>query len=115
MGSPMIVVQTYRSFEEQEALYAKGRWRPGPKVTNARAGDSFHNYRMAFDVCFLLPDGRLTWNGPWEQVGLAGEELGLTWGGRFHNFPDRPHFQYSDGLSLAQLKIRNHVQEILNI
>jgi peptidoglycan LD-endopeptidase CwlK len=40
----------YRSFDEQKALYAKGRTAPGPKVTNAPAGMSCHNYGIAVDA-----------------------------------------------------------------
>lgn len=39
----------FRSFEEQTALYAKGRTERGKIVTKARAGQSFHNYGMAID------------------------------------------------------------------
>jgi peptidoglycan L-alanyl-D-glutamate endopeptidase CwlK len=40
-----VIIQTLRTFEEQELLYEKGRSRPGPIVTNARPGSSYHNYR----------------------------------------------------------------------
>lgn len=83
---PMLVVCTYRSFEEQEALYAKGRVRPGPVVTNARAGDSFHNFRRAFDVAFLKGT-QLTWNGPWEKVGKIGGEPGPRMGRSMEKVP----------------------------
>jgi hypothetical protein len=36
-----------RSWEAQEALYAKGRTAPGPKVTNAKPGSSMHNFGLA--------------------------------------------------------------------
>ena len=35
--------------EEQTALYAIGRTSPGKIVTKARAGESYHNYGLAFD------------------------------------------------------------------
>ena len=35
--------------EEQTALYAIGRTSPGKVVTKARAGESYHNYGLAFD------------------------------------------------------------------
>lgn len=106
-GFPLVLVQTYRSFEEQECLYAKGRNRPGPIVTNARGGDSWHNYRRAFDVCFLRPLGKISWDGPWEELGELAEGLGLEWGGRWHQ-PDRPHFEYHPDLTLLQAKARSN-------
>jgi len=38
-----------RTWEQQEALYAKGRTTPGPKVTNAKPGSSMHNFGLAVD------------------------------------------------------------------
>ena len=49
-GIPLTVTFTYRSPATQAALYAQGRTTPGRVVTNARAGESFHNYGLAFDV-----------------------------------------------------------------
>lgn len=51
---------TLRTFAEQDALYSIGRTklydetgkRLG-KVTNAKAGQSFHNYGLAFDIVLL--------------------------------------------------------------
>ena len=42
-GVEALITCTWRSGAEQDALYAQGRSRPGPKVTNARAGQSAHN------------------------------------------------------------------------
>ncbi len=107
---PLIVVQTLRTDEEQAALYAKGRTRPGPIVTKAKAGQSWHNElgperkARAFDVAFRTPDGGVTWKGPWATVGALGESLGLEWGGRWPGFPDKPHFQDKGGMTLAQAR-----------
>ena len=111
-GHPMMVVQTYRSFEEQEALYAKGRTRPGSIVTYARGGESFHNYRCAWDVCFCdTKTGKLSWDGPWESVGEIAGRLGINWGGNFVH-PDRPHFDYHPEESLKDLKDRAYIRQI---
>lgn len=111
-GTPMILVQTWRSFEEQEALYAKGRIRPGPIVTWARAGQSWHNFRRAFDVCFLKGSD-LSWNGPWDEVGSLGRQLGLTWGGDWpHGKQDRPHFEYHPELTLEQARNQSMVPRV---
>ena len=44
---------TLRTFAEQDSLYAIGRTKPGKKVTNAKAGQSYHNYGLAFDIVLL--------------------------------------------------------------
>ena len=45
----------YRSSREQDELYKIGRETPGSKVTNARGGQSFHNYGRAIDWVPLKP------------------------------------------------------------
>lgn len=43
-----------------------------------------------------VKDGKLWWNAPkevWEVMGETGESFGLKWGGRWKDFPDRPHFE----------------------
>lgn len=92
LGHDLIVTYTLRSLEEQGALYAKGRVFDGPIVTNAKPGYSWHNFGRAFDVAFKV-GGRVTWNGPWEEIGRLGELMGFEWGGRWHSIVDKPHFQ----------------------
>ncbi|HVG34723.1 MAG TPA: peptidoglycan-binding protein, partial [Pyrinomonadaceae bacterium] len=48
-GMQIEVVQGLRTFAEQDALFAQGRTKPGKVVTNARGGQSNHNYGLA---CF---------------------------------------------------------------
>ena len=53
----VLITSTYRDEESQNALYAQGRTTDVKKITNARAGDSFHNWRVAFDfVPIVLPE-----------------------------------------------------------
>ena len=40
---------TYRSFDEQNHLYAQGRTKPGKIVTYAKGGQSYHNFGLAFE------------------------------------------------------------------
>ena len=42
-GIDLLVTSTYRDNESQAALYAQGRTAMGRIITNANAGDSFHN------------------------------------------------------------------------
>lgn len=99
-GFPIRITDTVRSCVAQDALYAQGRTKPGQIVTNARCGDSLHQYGVAFDIVFR----NTGYDGPWEKVGALGEQLGLEWGGRWTSFPDRPHFQLLLGYSLADFK-----------
>ncbi|NLV16862.1 MAG: M15 family metallopeptidase [Syntrophomonadaceae bacterium] len=92
-GFRIIITQTLRTKEEQDALYAQGRTRPGPIVTQARYPQSLHCWGLAFDIAVII-DGRANWNvAYYDRIGPIGESLGLVWGGRWSGFPDRPHFQ----------------------
>lgn len=105
-GIPIIITQGFRSVEEQNELYAQGRTKPGKIVTNARGGYSYHNFGLAFDFAILNPDGSVNWNvdAKWKRVAQIGKSLGLEWGGDWKGFKDYPHFQYTFGLSLADLR-----------
>lgn len=105
-GIYVVITQGYRSKEEQDALYAQGRSKPGKIVTNARGGDSYHNYGLAIDFALMNPDGSISWNvdAKWKRVAQIGKSLGLEWGGDWDSFKDYPHFQYTFGLSLADLR-----------
>jgi hypothetical protein len=94
-----------RTFSEQAALYAKGRTAPGPKVTNARPGSSWHNFGLAYDLTLFQGDKNPVWEHPaYDLAGRIGEELGLRWGGKFKSLVDRPHFERPIGLSLAEAR-----------
>jgi peptidoglycan L-alanyl-D-glutamate endopeptidase CwlK len=105
-GIDLLVTSTYRDMESQTALYNQGRTAPGKIVTNAHAGESFHNYRCAVDVVPLV-NGKPQWDGSdpvWAKVGELGKQAGLEWAGEWHSFKELAHFQYTGGLTIAQLK-----------
>lgn len=109
----------HRSFEEQQKLYDQGRITPGQKVTNARGGQSYHNYGLAVDVVLLIDkDGNGThetasWDmksdfdgdgqSDWQEIVFVFEMYGWEWGGRWAKFPDGPHFQKTYGYNIADL------------
>lgn len=109
-GIDVLTTCTYRDGEAQDAAYAQGRTKPGLIVTSAKAGQSFHQYRVAFD-CYPMLHGKIVWgrDAPeelalWMKLGELGEASGLEWGGRWPKpKTDFPHFQYTSGLTLAQL------------
>ena len=105
-GVDLLVTSTYRDNESQDALYAQGRTLPGKIVTNAKAGQSFHNYRCAVDVVPLVA-GKPRWDAKdpiWQKVGRLGKAAGLEWAGDWKRFKEYPHFQYTGKLTLAQLQ-----------
>jgi len=105
-GIDLLVTSTYRDHESQGELYEQGRTRPGKIVTNAKPGESWHNYRCAIDVVPLV-NGKPNWDGSdpiWETIGELGEKAGLEWAGRWRTFKELAHFQYTGGLTLADLK-----------
>jgi len=86
------IISGTRTFAEQDALYAKGRTAPGPKVTNARGGQSNHNFRCAADIG-LFKDGDYLEDSPlYLEAGPIGKACGLQWGGDW-KFKDYPHFE----------------------
>lgn len=100
--NPLIYV-TYRSNKEQDELYKQGRTVAGKIVTNAKGGQSKHNCTnpdgspasQAFD-CANAPNGSIDWYGrdnAWQRMGEIGEKIGLSWGGSWKTFKDRPHFE----------------------
>ncbi len=105
-GIDLLVTSTYRDAASQNALYAQGRSGPGKIVTNARAGQSWHNWRCALDVV-PLRHGKPVWDAKdpiWQTVGDLGKQAGLEWAGDWKRFKEYPHFQYTGGLTLAQLQ-----------
>lgn len=104
---------TLRTFAEQDELYAQGRTKVGVKVTNAKGGDSYHNYGLAVDIV-LIKDGKVAiWDtksdfdndgkSDWMECVAIFKKYGWDWGGEW-KFVDAPHFQKSFGYTIAKLK-----------
>ncbi len=104
-GIDILITSTYRDAESQNALYAQGRTAPGKRVTNAKAGQSYHNYRCAFDFV-PLKNGKAQWQdiALFKHCGEIGKALGLQWAGDWVRFKEYAHFQWTNGLTLAQLR-----------
>lgn len=95
------VAQAYRSIDEQNALYAQGRTVRGNIVTNARGGQSNHNFGVAVD--FFLYDGNITkakWvvDADFRKVVVEMKKQGFDWGGDWTSFYDAPHFELYDAV-----------------
>lgn len=113
------IVQGLRTIDEQNALYAQGRTKPGKKVTNAPGGKSYHNYGLAIDFAILKDkDGNgtyetLSWDTKedfdkdgvkdWMEVVKVFKDAGWKWGGDFSSIKDDPHFEKAFGYKVSEL------------
>ncbi|MFA5387739.1 MAG: M15 family metallopeptidase [Candidatus Paceibacterota bacterium] len=104
-GIDVLITSTYRDNESQNALYAQGRTAPGAKVTNAKAGQSWHNWRCAFDFVPVV-NGKAQWNdiATFTRCGEIAEGVGLEWAGRWKSFKELAHCQFTGGLTLADFQ-----------
>jgi peptidoglycan LD-endopeptidase CwlK len=88
-----------RTAAQQDADYRQGRYPefPGKVITNARAGQSSHNYGLAVDaVPFSHGEtGLLDWtptDPEFKTFVAAMKRAGLNWGGDWLHFKDMDHF-----------------------
>ncbi|WP_379966992.1 M15 family metallopeptidase [Epilithonimonas sp. UC225_85] len=97
------ITQGLRTFEEQVQLYAIGRTKPGKKVTNAKPGQSIHNYGLAVDICLIIDGKTASWDtakdwdndqiADWYECVKIFAKHGWDWGGNWKTFKDLPHFE----------------------
>lgn len=100
------VTSTYRSIAEQDKLYAQGRTTPGDIVTNAKGGESFHNWGVAFDIVdrkkgYNISDKEWKWMA---NLWKALTSKKGVWGGSWISFVDKPHFQNTLGYKLKDFQ-----------
>lgn len=123
IGIPIIITDAFRSFDEQDAIYARGRTTDGSVVTYAKGGESYHNYGLAIDFA-LLPspesaiwdleyDGNQNGQSDWMEVVDLAKDLGFSWGGDFTNFKDYPHLQMDFGLSIRELRKGKRPEDVI--
>ncbi|MEK0315213.1 M15 family metallopeptidase [Cohnella sp. 56] len=113
-GIRILITDGFRSSAEQDAIYRQGRSDPGAVVTNAKGGQSYHNYGLAIDFALRKKNGDVIWdmnydgNGnkqaDWMEVVAIAKRLGFSWGGDWKSFPDYPHLQMDFGLSIGELQ-----------
>lgn len=104
------VVEGLRTTARQQALYAQGRTKPGPKVTNADGVRSKSNHQAHTDgyghAVDLYPyiNGAVRVDEPYvdselrviaQHIKATGQRLGVRvqWGGDWHSLFDAPHFE----------------------
>lgn len=106
------ISQGLRTFAEQDALYNQK-----PKVTNAKGGQSIHNYGFAVDIVFIIDGKVASWNtktdwdgdkkADWMECVEIFKKHGWNWGGDWKSFKDLPHFDkkgFSDWKQLINKK-----------
>lgn len=111
-GVAIEVISGLRSWAAQAALYAQGRTKPGPIVTKARPGSSWHNYGLAIDLGLFKGGKYLDSANPaladklYSIIGAIAARHGIEWAGTWKTFQETPHFQVTFGLSLAAAKAK---------
>ena len=108
--SPILITETYRTYERSDYLYEQGRSRPGNIVSNAVGGFSIHNFRMAFDFARNVKGKE--WDntdGFFNQVGAIWRAMGGVWGGDWPGFIDLPHCEWTNGHTTGWFRNGNNV------
>ncbi|KIL49152.1 hypothetical protein KR50_11870 [Jeotgalibacillus campisalis] len=113
-GIEIVITDGFRSAEEQDKIYEQGRSEEGNIVTNARGGESYHNFGLAIDFAIRTNEDTVVWDmeydgnnnerSDWMEVVEIAKELGFSWGGDWHGFKDYPHFEMRFGLSIRELQ-----------
>lgn len=101
-GVSVRIICGTRSYGEQDALYKKR-----PKVTNAKGGQSWHNFGMAFDFGVFSADGKQYFGeSPMYDVlgALARDIKDAEWGGDWKSFKDTPHVQLCKYTSVKEAR-----------
>jgi peptidoglycan L-alanyl-D-glutamate endopeptidase CwlK len=135
------VTQGFRTFPEQDHLYALGRTIKNPDgydarkkplgniVTKAKSGSSFHNYGLAIDFAILydkdrngvyeeiswsmVRDGDLDGIADWTEIKDVFLALGFSWGGNWRTFKDYPHVEMTFGFTYKDLLTRYRKKDFI--
>lgn len=126
-GVTVLVYNTWRSPEAQEAVYAQGRtfpgknwagmagYGPGYYATMARPWESWHQYRVAWDAVPMV-SGQPDWtyadknrdgvpDEDWWRIMVEQADLvGIEWAGRWNTFREYVHWQFTMGLDRVSLR-----------
>jgi peptidoglycan L-alanyl-D-glutamate endopeptidase CwlK len=117
-GLNVVLISTYRDETEQKKLFMKGRdvngkvVYPEEVVTNAPPGSSYHGVAypsgtpasLAYHLALIRPGGLVGFGEEmgeagvflYSAIGVLGEGLGVTWGGRWR-MRDYTHFEFRPG------------------
>lgn len=111
-GLDILIYCGYRSNDEQNILYRQGREVSGKIVTNARAGQSFHNYGRAIDFV-PLKNGQPDWDDTKtykkaQQIGKKYNLRSLSW--------EKPHLEDGNYASWRSLlsEFPTQIREVMS-
>ena len=95
-GVTFIATRGYDTYGAQMALWAKGRTMPGPMVTNAKGGQSAHNFGLAIDFVRDLDRSKQGVQPGWKPEDFAilieeAKKRGLHSG---QGYKDYPHISW---------------------
>lgn len=85
-----------RTYDEQDSLYQHGRnGNTQPIVTNARGGQSNHNFGIAWDIGVFQNGNYMGNDSPYKSFATIVLPLmdSIEWGGNWIHFKDYPHYQ----------------------
>lgn len=105
LGIALRIVQGFRTFVQQQAIYNQGRTIPGKIVTWSPPGSSYHNYGLAADVCpFKNDHSELDWDYDFTKLLPFSDKHGLQAGLRFPTRKKDPdHFENKCGYNWREL------------
>ena len=105
VGVDARIISGTRTYAEQDALYRRGRFGDkSPRVTNAKAGHSNHNFGIAWDIGIFNAGKYLRTIKPYRDA-AAYKPTSLEWGGDWPTFTDPPHYQLAiAGASVADIR-----------
>ncbi len=103
LNLPYLITEGYRTFKRQRKLHRQN-------ITPADAGQSYHDYGLAFDI-YLVYDSTLY--KPGSTIISRFKNCGYTYGGDWNN-PDPSHFQKTFGLNWRAMlrKVKDHKTDI---
>jgi hypothetical protein len=99
-GGSARVISGVRTYAQQDAEYAKGRFgHLGPRVTNAKGGQSNHCFALAVDLGIFDATGKYLPKSPlYDLIPPAAHAVGLESGADWKHLNDRPHVQLPSDL-----------------
>lgn len=107
-GTEYFATRGFATYGQQMSLWQQGRLTPGKRVTNARGGESPHNFGLAIDFCPDLNPATEKLDPDWRPesfllLGDVAKRHGLVWGGDFPAV-DRPHVQWPGFVNAKELQ-----------
>lgn len=96
-GKDVRIISGTRTYAEQDALYRQGRnGNTQPRVTNAKGGQSNHNFGLAWDIGLFDKGKYITDDKKYTPLAKLVKPLlpEVEWGGDWVSFPDIPHYQH---------------------